>query len=140
MAFPTETSLLHLLHRAVQVGTDRFARGLGETGLTARQLVILKAIEANVGASQTAIVEITGVDRSTMADIARRLMKRHLIHESGPRKMRGLTRSRLPMRVAALVQQAEPVLRAVEKDMLAAIPVKERAAWLETLRAVAVVV
>ena len=32
MAFPTETSLLHLLHRAVQVGTDRFAKGLARPG------------------------------------------------------------------------------------------------------------
>ena len=37
------------------------------------------------------------------------------------------------------LQQAEPVLRAVEKDMLAAIPAKERAEWMETLRAVAMV-
>jgi len=140
MASPTETSLLHLLHRAVQVGTDRFAKGLGETGLTARQLVILKAIEANDGASQTAIVEITGVDRSTMADIARRLMKRHLISRKRTKEDARAYALALTDAGRRVVQQAEPVLRAVEKDMLAAIPVKERAAWLETLRAVAVVV
>jgi DNA-binding MarR family transcriptional regulator len=62
MATAQEKSLLHLLHRAVQAGTDRFTRELGDAGLTARQLVVLKAILANEGASQTDIVGITGID------------------------------------------------------------------------------
>ena len=79
LASAPEKSLLHLLHRAVQVGTDRFATALGDNGLTARQLVILKAIAANDGASQTVLVDITGVDRSTLADMMKRLINHKLV-------------------------------------------------------------
>ena len=41
--------------------------------------MILKAIAANEGASQTAIVDLTGVDRSTLADVVKRLLQRRLL-------------------------------------------------------------
>jgi MarR family transcriptional regulator, temperature-dependent positive regulator of motility len=137
MACTSEKSLLHLLHRAVQVGTDRFAKKLGDSGLTARQLVILKAIEANDGASQIAIVDITGVDRSTLADVVQRLLKRRLISRKRTKedaRAYALTHTEEGRRAIA---QAEPILRTVERDMLAAIPAKQRSEWLESLRAVA---
>lgn len=137
MAANAEKSLLHLLHRAIQVGTDRFAQALGDIDLTARQLVILKAIEVNGGASQIAIVEITGVDRSTMADIARRLLKRHLISRKRTKEDARAYALTLTDAGRRAIQEADPVLRAVEKEMLAAIPAKERAVWLNTLKAVA---
>jgi hypothetical protein len=39
----------------------------------------LVVIEANEGSSQTKIVELTGVDRSTLADMIKRLQKNKLI-------------------------------------------------------------
>ena len=73
MKFSTNTSLLHRLHRASQIATERFSSELGDAGLTPRQIIVLAAIAADEGASQTTIVEATGVDRSTLADIVKRL-------------------------------------------------------------------
>jgi DNA-binding MarR family transcriptional regulator len=137
MASNGEKSLLHLLHRAIQAGTDRFAKALAGSDLTARQLVILKAIEANDSASQTAVVGITGVDRSTLADIVRRLVKRRLISRKRTKEDARAYALTLTDAGRRAIQEADPVLRAVEKEMLAAIPAKERAVWLNTLKTVA---
>ena len=137
MAPNGEKSLLHLLHRAIQAGTDRFAKALDGSDLTARQLVILKAIDANDSASQTAIVDVTGVDRSTLADIVRRLVKRRLISRKRTKEDARAYALTLTDAGRRAIQEADPVLRAVEKEMLAAIPAKERAVWLNTLKAVA---
>lgn len=71
-------SLLHLSHRLSQRAEDLFTDIAGEGAVTARQLAILSAIDATDGASQTDIVAQTGIDRSTMADVIRRLCRRKL--------------------------------------------------------------
>ncbi|MEQ1696169.1 MAG: MarR family transcriptional regulator [Hyphomicrobiaceae bacterium] len=79
MTYTLDTSLLHLLHRAAQSANDLFAKEQSEGGLTSRQLVVLAAIAENEGLSQTGIVSRTGVDRSTLADVVRRLLKKGLV-------------------------------------------------------------
>lgn len=79
MNFDHETSLVHLLHRASQIAAERVTTALGDDGLTVRQIIVLAAIAAHHGASQTDIVAATGVDRSTLTDIVRRLQKGGLI-------------------------------------------------------------
>jgi MarR family transcriptional regulator, temperature-dependent positive regulator of motility len=64
-------SPIHLLHRAGQCAGDIFAAEV-KGSLTPRQLAVLTAVAANEGLSQTDLVQSTGVDRSTLADIVRR--------------------------------------------------------------------
>ena len=47
--------------------------------MTPRQLTVLSVVAENDGLSQTGIVESTGIDRSTMADMVRRLTKKGLL-------------------------------------------------------------
>ena len=70
-------SLLHTIHRAEQLGRSYLAEAIDDE-ITPAQLLTLAAIDENPGASQTALVNATGVDRSTLADIVRRLGKRGL--------------------------------------------------------------
>ena len=74
-----DQSISHLLHRANQVAADRFAKAIGDTDLTPRQIAVLGIVATNEGVSQTGIVAASGIDRSTMADIVRRLVKRGLL-------------------------------------------------------------
>lgn len=120
------SSLLHRLHRATQIAGDRFAKELRDKDLTIRQIVVLSAIAANQSASQTAIVEVTGVDRSTLADIVKRLMMRGYLSRR---------RSKLDARAYAVeltdegrrtLQAALPVLQRVEADLLASLPARKR--------------
>lgn len=57
----------HLLHRAEQLASERFAQLVGDT-ITLRQFILLAAISEQPGLSQTDLGRVTGVDRSTLAD------------------------------------------------------------------------
>lgn len=72
-------SALHLLHRAGQRADELFTTTMGENDLTPRQFAVLKAVARLENPSQTALVQDTGIDRSTIADIVRRLIKRGLL-------------------------------------------------------------
>jgi DNA-binding MarR family transcriptional regulator len=72
-------NIIDLLHRASQCAEDLFDRQLGNNDLTARQYLILRAVSKNDGLSQTAIVESTGIDRSTVAEMTGRLLHKGLI-------------------------------------------------------------
>jgi DNA-binding MarR family transcriptional regulator len=65
----------HLLHRAEQLASDRFAQLVGES-ITLRQFAVLAAIADQPGLSQSELVRATGIDRSTLADMMARMEKR----------------------------------------------------------------
>ena len=69
-----ERSPSHLLHRAVQLALDIYADEFGPGGLTQRQFAVLAAAGEHQGATQSDLVRITGIDRSTMAEMAARLI------------------------------------------------------------------
>lgn len=58
----------HLLHRAEQLASERFAQLVGDT-ITLRQFLLLAAISEQPGLSQSELGRVTGVDRSTLADM-----------------------------------------------------------------------
>jgi DNA-binding MarR family transcriptional regulator len=74
-----ERSPSHLLHRAQQVAVDIYAEVFGPDGITQRQYAVLAAAADNEGATQTDLVRITGIDRSTLADMAARMIRKGLL-------------------------------------------------------------
>ena len=75
----SDTGLLALLHRSNQIGEKQFVESLGRSKVTARQYQVLALVAENKGASQTKIVGMSGIDRSTLADIVKRLVEGKLI-------------------------------------------------------------
>jgi MarR family transcriptional regulator, temperature-dependent positive regulator of motility len=75
---PTAADLLwvDLLHRAGQCAERTFERHLGRIGVTARQYAILRAVATAQDLSQTQIQSLTGIDRSTTADMIRRMCRK----------------------------------------------------------------
>lgn len=69
----------HLLHRALQRALDIYVEEFGETGITQRQFAVLAAADEREGATQADLVRITGIDRSTLADMARRMIGKGLL-------------------------------------------------------------
>lgn len=69
----------HLLHRAVQLALDIYAEELGAGAITQRQFAVLAAAAEHDGATQTDLVRMTGIDRSTMAEMAARLISKGLL-------------------------------------------------------------
>ena len=117
-------SLLSLLHRANQIATERFSSVMGDSDLTPRQIQVLAAIEANEGLSQTKIVELTGVDRSTLADIIKRLLKNKLIERRRSKEDARAYVVKLSDGGKQALAIGKPALATVEKGLL---PTKSRA-------------
>ena len=78
-AGPLDRSASHLLHRALQLALDIYADEFGPGGLTQRQYAVLAAVETKQGLTQTELVTITGIDRSTLADMAARMITKGLL-------------------------------------------------------------
>lgn len=77
--FALGSSPIHLLHRAQQVAGEYFAARLKKSGLTVRQFAVLCALDTHPGGTQTDLVALTGIDRSTLADLIHRLEDRGLV-------------------------------------------------------------
>jgi DNA-binding MarR family transcriptional regulator len=69
----------HLLHRALQRALDIYAEEFGEGAITQRQFAVLAAANARDGATQADLVRVTGIDRSTLADMAKRMIDKGLL-------------------------------------------------------------
>jgi DNA-binding MarR family transcriptional regulator len=100
-----DRSPVHLLHRASQAVEEIFQSEGGNSDLTPRQLAVLATVAGNVGSSQTDIVNLTGIDRSTLADIVKRLVKKGLLQ-------RRRTRQDARAYAVKLTDEGQRVLRA----------------------------
>jgi DNA-binding MarR family transcriptional regulator len=74
-----ERSPSHLLHRTLQLALDIYAEEFGAGAITQRQYAVLAAAADNEDATQTDLVRITGIDRSTLADMAARMIAKGLL-------------------------------------------------------------
>ncbi len=74
-----DRSIIHLLHRASQRASEIFAQETRDFDLTARQYAVITTVAQHEGLSQTDLVRLTGIDRSTLADVVQRLLKRGVI-------------------------------------------------------------
>lgn len=126
-------SPLHLLHRAVQVSDAAIQRRIDSSGLTSRQLVLMSAVAASEGASQTKLVAMTGMDRSTMADVVRRMVKKGLIKRVRRKTDARAYEVRLTARGHAALKAVTPEIEQAEARMLAALPVDRAGAFCEDL-------
>lgn len=77
--FSLGRSATHLLHRAQQMAVNLSSEALGKKGLTIRQFAVLAALFEEDGQSQSNLVDMTGIDRSTLADMVARMEKSGLV-------------------------------------------------------------
>jgi DNA-binding MarR family transcriptional regulator len=77
-----DRSMIHLLHRASQRASEIFAIETRDFDLTARQFAVLTTVAQHEGLSQTDLVRLTGIDRSTLADVVQRLLRRGIIERT----------------------------------------------------------
>lgn len=129
-------SPLDLLHRASQRADGLFARHIGSVPLTPRQFAVLKAVAEADGLSQTAIMSVTGIDRSTTAELVRRLVTSGLLQRRRSRRDARLYSVRLTGRGRHALNVGDLAARAADAALLAAIPASQRPAFLEALAAI----
>jgi len=102
-----------LLHRAQQLALDIYAEELGPAAVTQRQFALLTAVAAYEGATQSDLVRVTGIDRSTLADMAARMIGKGLLaRERSTSDARANAVRLTPAGRAALEDAAPKVARA----------------------------
>ncbi len=126
-------STSHLLHRAQQLASDRFAFLVGEDGVTLRQFVVMTAIAAAPGVSQIDLVRATGVDRSTLADVVTRLERRGWIARKASETDARANAVALTEAGIATLGQARRHAKAADAAILDALPRTKRKAFLGVL-------
>ena len=127
----------HLLRRAQQRAVDLFVQEVGERGLRPPQFALLLAACQNPQANQSELVRITGIDRSTAADMITRLAGRGLIRRARTEADGRANRLSVTAEgVAALEAAADRVARA-QARIVAPIPAGQRAQFLKNLARIA---
>lgn len=128
-----DTSALHLLHRAGQCAEVLFAAESGRTELTPRQFAILTTVAQNPDVSQTGLVEQTGVDRSTLADIVRRLVEKGLVQRKRTRSDARMYAVRLTAKGKAALASMRPAAAKVDARILSVLRSHQRDDFIDAL-------
>jgi DNA-binding MarR family transcriptional regulator len=128
-----DVSALHLLHRAGQCAEVLFTNETGKTDLTPRQYAILATVSQNPDVSQTGLVEQTGVDRSTLADIVRRLVKKGLLQRKRTRRDARMYAVRLTQKGQNALNAVKPAAARVDQRLLSALGTEERGVFIGAL-------
>jgi DNA-binding MarR family transcriptional regulator len=120
------SSTTHLLHRTGQLAEDLFSRLVGNLGITARQFVVLSVVDGLEDPSQTLLCEVSGIDRSTLADIVARLVQRGLLSRQRTRRDARMYAVRITDEGKRMLEQATPIAEKVDAALLAALTPSEQ--------------
>lgn len=123
------SQMLDNIHRIAQIADSHFGNDVGIYaprlgGISQRQVAMLRAIATcDTPPSQTTLVEKTGIDRSTLADIVRRLLNKGWVSRRRTKDDARAYAVRLTDEGTKVLTAAKMCEARVERELLAAIPV-----------------
>jgi MarR family transcriptional regulator, temperature-dependent positive regulator of motility len=129
-------SPIHLLHRASQAVENVFATEMQIERLTPRQLAVLTTVAQNEGVSQTGLVDRTGIDRSTLADIVKRLKGKGLLQRRRTKEDARTYAVKLTDEGRQVLRTAEPLAKRVDQRVLSMLPTRRREEFITALASV----
>jgi len=127
-----DRSPIHLLHRASQCASDIFQEEIAGD-LTPRQFAILVTVAQNEGLSQTHLVARTGIDRSTLADVIRRMLKKGLLQRRRTREDARAYAVKLTDEGWRVLKRAEPLARRADEKLLSVLSAAEKERFVSGL-------
>ena len=132
-----ETSTIHLLHRASQYAGEVFSEEVRSAGLTPRQYAILLTVSQHEGLSQTDLVSHTGVDRSTLADVVRRMLRKRLVTRRRTRQDARTYSVRTTTEGREALAAAGPSVEQADRRILNSLPPELRESFVQSLHTIA---
>lgn len=124
----------HLLHRVLQIALDIYNAEAGEGALSQRQYAVLKALEGTEGLSQTDLVKITGIDRSTLADLVSRMLARELVIRERSATDARANLVQIAEAGRAALTDMEPRVLAADEKILSLLSPPKRESFVKLLR------
>lgn len=110
----------HINQALTAVYEAEFARA--EINLTVQQFAVLEHLARLVGPSQTALTELTHIDRSTMADIVRRLCKKGLIERRRSKQDTRRNILQLTTKGREMLLRAQFIANTIDKEISSRSP------------------
>src|SRR5262245_49517525 len=126
----------HLLRRCVQYANDLFSQEPGASDLTKQQFTVLAAVEQNEGMSQTDLVNITGIDRSTLAEMIRRMIEKGLLDRERTESDQRANAVRIAAGGRKALRSARSASDRVERALLSSLSAADRSKFIRMLTAV----
>jgi len=127
----------HLLKRAAQYATHIYMGEVGKSGLTHRQFTVLLAVDSNDGKSQTELVKLTGIDRSTLADLVARLLAQGYLQRRRTKDDGRTNAIRITTIGKKMLKMAQPGADEVDRQLLSLVPSGDRKGFLDNLAVLA---
>jgi DNA-binding MarR family transcriptional regulator len=127
----------HLIRRCQQFYGDLYAREAGSRELTKQQFILLCALEQHDGVSQTVLVEITGIDRSTLAEMVRRMLEKGLLSRERTEEDQRANAVAISPAGRKALRSARNVADRAERLLLDALPAPERQKFVKSLSQIA---
>jgi DNA-binding MarR family transcriptional regulator len=110
-----------------------FAHEPTASDLTKQQFTVLVAVERNEGVSQTDLVALTGIDRSTLAEMIRRMIEKGLLSRERTENDQRANAVRLAAGGRKALRGARAASDRVERALLSALPAGDRAKFSRML-------
>ena len=136
-AFDLAQAPSHLIRRCQQYFGDLYALEAGARELTPQQFTVLAALEHNEGVSQTALVELTGIDRSTLAEMARRMVEKGLLSRERTEQDQRANAVAISPGGRKALRSARLAAERAERALLEALPASERPKFVKALAQIA---
>ncbi len=127
----------HLIRRCQQFYGDLYARESGARELTKQQYILLAALEHHDGASQTVLVDITGIDRSTLAEMVRRMLEKGLLSRERTEEDQRANAVAISPTGRKALRSARNASDRAERALLEALPAAERPKFVKFLAQIA---
>jgi len=124
------------LRRAHQRSCEIFVRLVGDD-VTRQQIALLIALQAAPGASQSQLVQITGIDKGTLNEMLGRMVGRGWISRQRDAADARAWRLHATTAGIALLDERMKKVAAVQEEILAPIPEDLRPAFLRCLYLIA---
>ena len=90
----------------------------------------------NEGLNQTQLVERTGIDRSTLADVVRRMLKKGMLQRRRTRDDARAYAVKLTDEGARILKTHDPLARRVDERILSSLPAAQRDRFLNDLNSI----
>ena len=133
MTYDLKKSPSHLLHRAQQIAANESAAALSAAGITLRQFSVLAALSGNDGVSQSDLVNATGIDRSTLADMVARMERSGLIKRVASKTDKRAKVVSLMAKGKKAYEKALPAVEKADEAIFEALPKTKQSALVAGL-------
>ena len=133
MSVDLSTAPTHLVRRVQQISHAIFAEEISQPELTSAQFSLLVALHRSPGVNQITLSRLVGIDRSTIADVVRRLRDRGLVARARDTRDARRNTVRLTPHGAAIVEHLTAEIARVHERLLAPLEAEEQAQLVRLL-------